>query len=150
MQIRMLLAGSAMLAMLAGCASGPTEQGASDAGMTSTEQTYQGTLPCRNCQGIELNVTMMGDEQSAAAQRTFDLEAAYRGHPENPPKETYSGNWSVLDGPPDNPEATVYELTPNGEGQVYYFLRVNPQTLELIDPQLRRFQNNEALRLQRM
>ncbi|MDR5859297.1 copper resistance protein NlpE [Halomonas eurihalina] len=150
MQIRTLLAGSAMLALLAGCAAGPTDQGTAEPGVTTTEQTYQGTLPCRNCEGIDLNVTMKGEEQSAAADRTFDLEATYRGHPENPPNETYSGNWEVLDGTADDPQATVYELTPNGEGQIYYFLRVDPQTLELIDPQRRRFQNNEVLRLKRL
>jgi hypothetical protein len=55
----------------------------------------------------------------------------------------------VLTGTADNPEATVYELVPNGEGQTYYFMRVNPQTLELIDPQRRRFQNNDMLQLTR-
>ncbi len=45
MQIRTLLAGSAMLALLAGCAAGPTDQGTAKPEMTSTEQTYQ--APCR-------------------------------------------------------------------------------------------------------
>ena len=88
-----------------------------------------------------------GGEQSGGV--TFDLTAAYQNHPQNPPNENYSGNWDVLTGTADNPEATVYELVPNGEGQTYYFMRVNPQTLELIDPQRRRFQNNDMLQLTR-
>ncbi|MDN3554637.1 copper resistance protein NlpE N-terminal domain-containing protein [Halomonas maura] len=150
MQIRTLLAGSAMLAVLAGCATGPTGQGATDNGMEAVEATYQGTLPCRNCEGIDLDVTLVGDDESAPEDRTFDLQASYRAHPQNPPDENYQGNWEVLSGTADNPEATVYELTPSGEGQVYYFLRLDPQTLELIDPQRRRFQNNEMLRLKRL
>lgn len=148
MQIRTLLVGSAMLALLAGCASGPSSP--TTEGVKAPEETYQGTLPCRNCDGIDLGVTLMGDTASASEERTFELEADYRAHPENPPAETYSGNWEVLNGSAEDPSATVYELVPNGEGQTYYFLRLDPQTLELIDPQRRRFENNEMLRLQRL
>ncbi|MCE8035610.1 MAG: copper resistance protein NlpE [Halomonas sp.] len=148
MQVRTLLAGSAMLAFLAGCAAGPADDRA-DMAMDDAEVVYQGTLPCRNCAGIDLNVALRGDEQGAPEERTFDLRASYREHPQDPPDEEYAGNWEVLSGTAVDPDATVYELTPDGEGQIYYFLRVDEQTLELIDPQRRRFQNNEALQLQR-
>ncbi|KAA0009841.1 copper resistance protein NlpE [Billgrantia pellis] len=148
MQIRTLLAGSAMLALLAGCAAGPTDDSA-DMAMDDAEVVYQGTLPCRNCAGIDLDVRLRGDEQSSLEERTFDLRASYREHPQEPPDEEYAGNWEVLSGTAVDPDATVYELTPDGEGQVYYFLRIDDETLELIDPQRRRFQNNEALQLQR-
>ncbi|MFW6346957.1 MAG: copper resistance protein NlpE N-terminal domain-containing protein [Halomonas sp.] len=148
MQIRTWLAGSALLALLAGCAAGPTDRAdepAVDAGVA----TYQGTLPCRNCEGIDLDVELSGEEQEAPEERTFTLQASYREHPQDPPDENYAGNWEVLDGTATDPDATVYELTPDGEGQIYYFLRVDENTLELIDPQRRRFQNNEMLQLQR-
>lgn len=148
MQVRNLLAGSAMLAILAGCAAGPTDDRA-DMAMDDAEVVYQGTLPCRNCAGIDLNVRLQGDEQAPVEERTFDLRASYQEHPQEPPDEEYTGNWEVLSGTAVDPDATVYELTPDGEGQIYYFLRVDDQTLELIDPQRRRFQNNEALQLQR-
>ncbi|QOR40450.1 copper resistance protein [Billgrantia diversa] len=148
MQVRTLLAGSAMLAFLAGCAAGPAEDRA-DMAMDDAEVVYQGTLPCRNCAGIDLNVTLRGDEQAALEERTFDLRASYQEHPQEPPDEEYAANWEVLSGTAVDPDATVYELTPDGEGQIYYFLRVDDQTLELIDPQRRRFQNNEALQLKR-
>ncbi|RDB42058.1 copper resistance protein [Halomonas sp. DQ26W] len=149
MQIRTLLAGSAMLAFLAGCAAGPTDDRA-DPAMDDAEVAYQGTLPCRNCAGIDLDVRLMGDEQSSLEERTFTLNASYREHPQDPPDENYAGNWEVLSGTAVDPDATVYELTPDGEGQIYYFLRIDGTTLELIDPQRRRFQNNEALQLQRL
>ncbi|MDR5876621.1 copper resistance protein NlpE N-terminal domain-containing protein [Halomonas sp. CUBES01] len=148
MQLRSLLAGSAMLALLAGCAAGPTEQREEEQA-TSSEVTYQGTLPCRNCDGIDLDVVLQGEEQSTAEERTFNLNAAYRNHPQNPPDETYEGNWEVLSGTPSDPDATVYELTPDGDGQIYYFLRVDDRTLELIDPERRRFENGETLQLNR-
>lgn len=150
MQIRTLLAGSAMLAFLAGCAAGPTDDRAASPEMDETEVAYQGTLPCRNCDGIDLDVRLVGDEQSAADERTFTLRASYREHPQEPPDENYEGNWEVIGGTAADPDATVYELTPDGEGQVYYFLRIDEDTLELIDPQRRRFQNSEALQLQRI
>ena len=150
MQLRTLIAGSALLALLAGCAAGPTDDRAMAPEMDDTEVAYQGTLPCRNCAGIDINVRMTGEEQGAQEQRTFDLQATYREHPQNPPDENYAGNWEVISGTANDPDAIVYELTPDGEGQIYYFLRIDERTLELIDPQLRRFQNNEALQLQRL
>ncbi|WP_416139018.1 copper resistance protein NlpE N-terminal domain-containing protein [Halomonas sp. HK25] len=149
MQIRTLLAGSAMLALLAGCAAGPAP-GPEAPGVQVGEERYQGTLPCRNCDGIDLDVVLQGDEQSQPQERTFTLQASYRAHPQDPPNENYAGNWEVLDGTATEPDATVYELTPDGEGQIYYFLRLDEQTLELIDPQRRRFQNSEMLQLQRL
>ncbi len=148
MQIRTLLAGSAFIALLAGCAAGPGEQ-ASAPEMAEPQATYQGTLPCRNCDGIDINVEMIGDESSAPEDRTFTLDATYRAHPQDPPDENYAGNWEVLSGTAENPDATVYELTPDGDGQIYYFMRIDTDTLELIDPQRRRFQNNDMLQLQR-
>ncbi|MCE8031211.1 copper resistance protein [Halomonas daqingensis] len=148
MQVRTLLAGSAMLAFLAGCAA-PAVDDRADMAMDDAV-AYQGTLPCRNCAGIDLMVNLRGSEQASLEERTFDLRASYREHPQDPPDEEYAGNWEVLSGTAVDPDATVYELTPDGEGQIYYFLRIDDQTLELIDPQRRRFQNNEALQLQRM
>lgn len=149
MQIRILLAGSALLALLAGCAAGPTDERPASPVEASTA-AYQGTLPCRNCDGIDLNVQLSGEEQGAPAERTFTLRASYRAHPQNPPDENYSGNWEVLSGTATDPNATVYELTPVGDGQIYYFMRVDNRTLELIDPQRRRFQNSEMLQLRRL
>lgn len=155
MQMKTLLAGSALMALLAGCAGTGGEQGTDGSGTTATSsqaqtQTFSGTLPCRNCSGIALTVNLQGDEQATDPQdRTFELDAEYQNHPQNPPTEQYTGNWDVISGMQNDPSATVYELTPSGEGQVYYFERVDASTLELIDPQLRRFENGATLRLQR-
>ncbi|OHV11151.1 copper resistance protein NlpE N-terminal domain-containing protein [Kushneria phosphatilytica] len=151
MQIRTLLAGSAMLALLAGCAGTGTQSGGeTEAGAVQSQAaTYTGTLPCRSCKGIALTVNLKGSEDAPAAQRTFSLDAEYLQHPQNPPTEHYQGNWDVISGTQNDPTATVYELTPNGEGQTYYFEKVDPQHLELIDPQLRRFENGQNLRLTR-
>ena len=77
MQLRSLLVGSAMLALLAGCAAGPTDQPGT-AAAESAQVSYQGALPCRNCDGIELDVTMMGEEYGALEERTFTLQADYQ------------------------------------------------------------------------
>lgn len=154
MQMKTLLAGSALMALLAGCAAGTGGgQGEGETGATQASEqarTYTGTLPCRNCDGIALTVDLQGSEEAAGSQgRTFELDADYQNHPQNPPTETYTGNWDVISGMQNDPSATVYELTPSGDGQVYYFERVDASTLELVDPQLRRFENGERLRLTR-
>lgn len=148
MRLRSMLIGSAMLSLLAGCAGGPTDS-ASQESIEPAVATYQGSLPCRNCDGIGLDVELTGEEADAMKDRTFTLTASYMNHPQNPPDEDYAGNWEVLSGTPSDPGATVYELTPNNEGQTYYFLRMNESTLELIDPERRRFENGEKLRLKR-
>ncbi|WP_110648712.1 copper resistance protein NlpE N-terminal domain-containing protein [Salinicola peritrichatus] len=152
MQIRTLLASAATVAVLAGCASGgsQTQSGTTDtaAGAESTT-TYEGTLPCRSCDGIDLTVNLNGTESSPAAERTFTLEADYRNHPQNPDPEQYEGQWEAMTGTAVDPQATVYELTPDSEGQIYYFQKIDDRTLELIDPQRRRFENGEMLRLTR-
>lgn len=153
MQIRTLLASAATVAVLAGCASGgsQTQSGTADssADMSSNAVTYEGTLPCRSCDGIDLTVNLNGTESSPASQRTFTLEADYMNHPQNPDPEQYEGQWETMTGTAVDPQATVYELTPNGEGQIYYFQKIDDRTLELIDPQRRRFENGQMLRLTR-
>lgn len=154
MQIRTLMVGAALMVGLAGCAStAQTNDGAADNSATETasEQVavYKGTLPCRRCTGIDLDVRLKGAEEAAQGERTFSLDATYRDHPQQPDPEHYEGQWDVLSGTVTDPNATVYELTPDGEGQTYYFLRLDAQTLELVDPQKRRFQNGETLRLKR-
>ena len=69
-----------MLALLAGCASGQMEQQQEEA--ATSQANYKGSLPCRNCDGIDLDVTMVGEEMSAAEERTFTLNATYRNHPQ--------------------------------------------------------------------
>ena len=108
-----------------------------DTGASATTTTYEGTLPCRSCDGIDLTVNLSGSESSPAPERTFTLEADYINHPQNPGPEQYQGQWDVMTGTATDPKATVYELTPNGEGQIYYFQKIDPNTLELIDPQRR-------------
>ncbi|WP_251977489.1 copper resistance protein NlpE N-terminal domain-containing protein [Salinicola avicenniae] len=152
MQIRTLLASAATVAVLAGCASGGGQtQSAPEetAGASSATTTYEGTLPCRSCDGIDLTVNLAGTESSPAPERTFTLEANYLNHPQDPEPEAYDGQWEVMTGTAVDPQATVYELTPDGEGQIYYFQKIDDSTLELIDPQRRRFENGEMLRLTR-
>ncbi|WP_110670377.1 copper resistance protein NlpE N-terminal domain-containing protein [Salinicola halophilus] len=151
MQIRTLLASAATVAVLAGCASGGTQTGAggNETSASGATTTYQGTLPCRSCDGIDLTVDLHGSETAQAQDRTFELEADYRNHPQNPDPEEYEGQWDVMTGTAVDPQATVYELTPDGEGQVYYFQKIDDRTLELIDPQRRQFENGEMLRLTR-
>jgi len=110
MQIRTLLAGTFMLASLAGCATGQMDQTGGE--VIDQVAHYEGTLPCRNCAGIDINVELDGTEDGAAADRTFSLNASYREHPQNPPDETYTGQWSVLTGTRSTPRLPSTSLRP--------------------------------------
>lgn len=149
MPLKKLLIATSMLGLLAGCAGMPGEEGSAAIEETTAETRYQGTLPCRRCDGIALDVTLTGTPDEPEQAPTFSLSADYLNHPQNPAAETYTGNWQTLNGTPDNDNATVLELTPEDDGQVYLFLQLDPSTLELIDADRRRFENSERLRLNR-
>lgn len=157
MMLRTLTVTAAAALLLAGCAghqqSGDTDQQAIQKSTPSVKkETFKGTLPCRSCAGIDTTLTLQDDNSDgSSADHSFTLDAHYKNHPRNPPDEHYEGSWGALSGTPEDASAKVIQLTPSkgSDKREYYFLRVNDSTLELIKPDLHRFDNGNVLRLQR-
>ncbi|MGJ8514561.1 copper resistance protein NlpE N-terminal domain-containing protein [Carnimonas bestiolae] len=158
MKLRTLSATAAAALLLAGCASHQEESGSDQQAIEKSEasapqtETFKGTFPCRSCTGIDTTLTIEGDNSTASAgDHTFTLDANYKNHPKTPAAEHYQGSWGALSGTPDDKSAKVIQLTPSegNDKRDYYFLRVDDNTLELIKPDLHRFENGNALRLKR-
>lgn len=160
MKTRSIVVTAAMALIMAGCASqqSSTDNGSSQQAQTKpaepTTTTYKGTFPCRSCTGIETTLSLKGDADSASnsdQQRTFTLDADYQGRTGGDSDEHYQGSWDVLKGTPLDQNARVIELTPqqSENARTYYFQQIDANTLELVNPQLYRFQNGSALQLKR-
>lgn len=148
--MRYLIVG--MVALLAGCAggAGPAQQSATP--KAPDEYVYAGALPCKQCASIDTTVTLKGVGQEDAKAHTFTMQAVYRQHPRQQPPDTYTGTWEILHGMPADPDATVLSLmddTTGNQAVTYYFQQIDPHTIELIDPHLKRFENGDSLRLTR-
>lgn len=138
--------------VLAGCAGSPTPAPQTASPKIQNEYVYGGLLPCKQCSGIETTVTLKGVETEDPKAHTFTMKAAYQQHPRQQPPDNYAGTWEILHGTPADPEASVLSLMDERPGEqpvTYYFQQIDAHTIELIDPQLKRFENGDSLRLTR-
>lgn len=160
MGVRMLLAMVGLVMLMAGCASQQSVQETQPSVSDNGSEVFRGTLPCRSCSGIDITLSLNGDVANATEdQHTYTLDAVYRKNANTSEDATgssgdnqhYTGSWDELNGTPTNADAKVLQLTPD-EGtnkRIYYFMRIDPNTLELISPDLYRYENGDMLRLKR-
>lgn len=85
---------------------------------------YTGDLPCADCEGIDVVLTLRQDG-------TFTQSSTYRGRDVAPLQET--GTWMTIKGDATDQNATVYELSFNGEGTVKQYYLVSGNELKQLD-----------------
>lgn len=95
--------------------------------------TWQGTTPCADCSGIITTLTLY-----TKAPNDF-IDAIYRLNMKYIDRGSFSnyGEWTVLRGMPGNPDATVYQLDPDKPGSGQYYLRVDDDTLQQLDHEMK-------------
>ncbi|WP_158748405.1 DUF333 domain-containing protein [Acidobacterium sp. S8] len=95
--------------------------------------TWQGTTPCADCSGIITTLTLY---QKSANDFTH---AIYRQHLKYIDRGSFTsyGIWTVLRGRPDHPDATVYQLDPDKPESTQYYLRVDDDTLQQLDHEMK-------------
>lgn len=115
-----LVIGFVICAVITACA--PVEPG-------KLVGAFSGMLPCADCAGIHLELTLYSDPAAYNLKQTY--EAAPKGN------ITYmeKGTWIIRRGSAKNPHATVYELHPAGSDSKQFYLRVDKNTLRLLDRQ---------------
>lgn len=98
---------------------------------TSMLGTYEGTIPCDNCEGILMTLTL--EDNPAAGARTYTLTEIFLGEPQ--PENTFksSGSWEILTDSPEYPDATVYELNPNRTGDTLHFQKMSDSEIRLLN-----------------
>jgi putative hemolysin len=95
--------------------------------------TWQGTTPCADCSGIITTLTLY---QKAPGDFTHTV---YREHLKYIDRGSFTsyGSWDVLHGMPGNPDTTVYQLTSDKSKGKQYYLRVDEDTLQQLDSEMK-------------
>lgn len=92
--------------------------------VVSGDMIYTGDLPCADCEGIDVVLTLKTDG-------TFTQSNTYRGRDVQPYME--SGKWQTIQGDAMNPQAKVFELTFDQEGSSTQFYLVSGNELQQLD-----------------
>lgn len=134
------VAGLLLLLLIQACSQGEADNNA-DAGNepltaavgTTILGTYEGTIPCDNCDGILMTLTLQ--DNPAEGSRTYSLKEVFLGEPQ--PKNTFesSGSWEILMNSPEYPDKTVYELNPDETGDTLHFHKISDSEIRLLNRQ---------------
>ena len=92
--------------------------------------TFEGTTACADCPGIVQRLTLMQDS-AYSAEGAYELSMTYLERDVEPFME--SGRWTTERGTPANPDATVYALYRDDSDTAQRFLRVDADTIRMLD-----------------
>ena len=138
---------------LAGCGRAPSDPApaspsppagslASAAEATSLDATWEGVLPCADCDGIQTRLRLVADEEG----RRYELQEAYLADDGGERFEA-QGEWTQESVLIDGAASVVYRLDVQGAGR--WFALVGDGALELREERDRASANGPAHRLQR-
>ncbi len=133
-------------------AAGTFQRVAGTAAQAPATMRYAGTLPCADCAGIRMELTLDSDP-ATGAPTTYELKETYLGSmsPEADKPFAETGRWSIHEGTSTNPDATVYRLDGGGSAErVRSFERVGEQELVMLDSENTRAQSGLSYSLMRL
>ncbi len=93
-------------------------------------ETFVGTTVCADCPGIITQLTLTKDAPYSA-EGTYELSMTYLESDAEP--LVLSGLWTTERGTPADPDATVYALDPDMPEQTQRYLRVDSETVRMLD-----------------
>jgi uncharacterized lipoprotein NlpE involved in copper resistance len=76
---------------------------------------YKGTVPCADCSGLETVLRLYAKGKFDTTYAFYVRTQTYRGAPHGDVTISDRGEWTVLRGDADDPDATVYQLNPDDE-----------------------------------
>lgn len=88
---------------------------------------YEGDLPCADCEGIDVVLTLNTDN-------SYSMSNTYRGRDVEPYVE--KGTWRIVKGDATNPNAEVYQLTPSDTGSIVQNYLLSGNELKQLDTNL--------------
>jgi copper homeostasis protein (lipoprotein) len=89
--------------------------GAPPSGVAILLGTYQGTLPCADCSGLDTQLRLYAKGKFDTTYAFYIRTQTYRGAPHGDLTLSDRGDWAVLRGDATNPNATVYQLNPDND-----------------------------------
>jgi uncharacterized lipoprotein NlpE involved in copper resistance len=113
-------------------AQAPSQTAAVQAHAAYTLGTFVGNMPCADCPGITVTLTLYTNGPNDFTNATYSEQLLYQG--KNVKPFITNGKWTVTKGMPGNPQATLYELNPDMSGKEQYFLQVGADALRQLDP----------------
>ncbi|GHC29164.1 hypothetical protein GCM10010082_23500 [Kushneria pakistanensis] len=102
---------------LGGCSQQPEVSSAPQ--VMSVAESWQGVLPCADCEGIDTQLTLVSSGMTGFGA-TYTLKQRYLSR-DNPGSDaarevqTRSGDWVVTRGSPVDPQAVIYQLDPEND-----------------------------------
>jgi copper homeostasis protein (lipoprotein) len=98
---------------------------------SGTWLVYEGSLPCADCSEIKTRLEILIDYSNP--EPPFILKQAYLGSKDEDKTAITHGIYGTLKETYGNNDATVYELNPDKPKETIYFLRVNNDTLKMLN-----------------
>jgi copper homeostasis protein (lipoprotein) len=92
--------------------------------------TFQGTLPCADCPGIQTELSLY-HPNLYTDEGTYVLKLTYLDRAVEP--IVTQGEWTILRGDAADENASVYQLEPDHPEKSSYYLRVNAREIRMLD-----------------
>lgn len=105
--------------------------------MVGIPTTYVGTLPCADCSGLKVQLTMYRENPSQTSGK-YDIQNTYLGTKGKP--QYTKGTWKTITGDKTDPKATVFMLTAD-KGDTQYFFKINENKVKMLSKQLAEIQS---------
>lgn len=93
--------------------------------------TYAGTIPCADCEGIKMELTLM--DSKTGKGKTYLLKQTYLGRPAGKNTMESRGKWFAATGNSQDPNAIIYQLIPDKAYDPLYFRRISDTAIKMLD-----------------
>ncbi|WP_170140594.1 copper resistance protein NlpE [Kushneria indalinina] len=103
---------------LAGCSQQPQVSSAPQ--VMSVAESWQGVLPCADCEGIDTELTLVSSGMTGFGA-TYTLKQRYLGRDNERDVQTRTGDWVVTRGNQVDPQAVIYRLDPESDERCMSF-----------------------------
>ncbi len=121
-----------MSLLLFGCSSGKSILATHNGEIISgTWLVYEGIIPCADCNEIKTRLELLIDYSNP--EPPFILKQAYIGSKDEDKTSITHGVYGTLKETYQENDATVYELNPDKPKEKIYFLRINDDTLKMLN-----------------
>ncbi len=101
---------------------------------------YEGTLPCADCSEIKTRLEILIDYSNP--EPPFILKQAYIGSKDEDKTAITHGVYGTLKETYRQNDATVYELNPDKPKETIYFLRINDDTLKMLNREIKEIKSD--------
>jgi copper homeostasis protein (lipoprotein) len=108
--------------------------------VSGTWLVYEGVLPCADCSEIKTRLEILIDYSNP--EPPFILKQAFIGSKDEDKTSITHGIYGTLKETVRDNDATVYKLNPDKPKETIYFLRVNTDTLKMLNREIKEIKSD--------